>query len=416
MPTESPREPRPLPEKPDLRHLKDQAKDLVRAGSAPTLAQAQLRLAREYGFPSWPKLKAHVESLQEIGQLKAAIDANDLDRVIALMSRNPALHRAPLGYNNNGPLTWVAECRVPRVPPSDVRLAMARWMLEHGSDVHQGGDGPLMRAALDDTRLPMANLLFEYGADPNAVWNGTYPVIFAPCETLQLRSLALLIERGADMHVVDAEGGTCVRMLIGTYWRNPQGKHACLEVFAAAGYRFPDTAPLAVHRGRIDLLAALVDRGPALLERRFRDTEMFPPELGGVGLHVAPLDGGTLLHMAVEYQETAIAEWLIARGADVNARAAVDNDGFGGHTPLFHTTVTLAIQADDTLARLLLRNGADPTLRATFRKQLIDMEDGEQGQPREYRDVTPVGFAEQFQVPDWVDEAAVAAIREWGGN
>jgi hypothetical protein len=29
--------------------------------------------------------------------------------------------------------------------PSPVRLAMAEWMLTHGSDVHQGGDGPLMR-------------------------------------------------------------------------------------------------------------------------------------------------------------------------------------------------------------------------------------------------------------------------------
>ena len=34
--------------------------------------------------------------------------------------------------------------------PSEARLAMARWMIENGSDVHQGGDGPLMRAALAD--------------------------------------------------------------------------------------------------------------------------------------------------------------------------------------------------------------------------------------------------------------------------
>ena len=46
MPTESSRS---LPEKPDLRHLKDQAKDLVRAGDSPSLAKAQLRLAREFG-------------------------------------------------------------------------------------------------------------------------------------------------------------------------------------------------------------------------------------------------------------------------------------------------------------------------------------------------------------------------------
>src|SRR5688572_8794006 len=109
--------PLPLPDSPDLRHLRDQAKDLLRAGEAATLARAQLAVARRYGFPSWPKLKAHVELLQEAGQLKEAIDRNDLPCVKELMTRNPALHRAPLGYNKNGPLTWVAECRIPREAP-----------------------------------------------------------------------------------------------------------------------------------------------------------------------------------------------------------------------------------------------------------------------------------------------------------
>src|SRR5687768_2310760 len=90
-----------------------------------------------------------IESRDGIGQLKAAIDANDLERVKQLMTRDPSLHAAPLGYGEDGPLTWVAECRVPWESPSEARLAMATWMLEHGSDVHQGGDGPLMRAALN---------------------------------------------------------------------------------------------------------------------------------------------------------------------------------------------------------------------------------------------------------------------------
>jgi ankyrin repeat protein len=293
---------------------------------------------------------------------------------------------------------------------------MARWMIENGSDVHQGGDGPLMRAALDDMRIPMTTLLLEHGADVNALWNGSYPIICAPCETLQPHSLKLLIERGADMNAVSSDYGNCIPMLIGTYWRNPEGKHDCLEVFAAAGFPFPETAPVAIHRGRIDLLAALVDREPALLHRQFRATEIYPPELGGIGLHVAPLDGGTLLHMAVEYQEEKIAQWLIDHGADVNARSEIDADGFGGHTPLFHTTVTLSVKADAALARLLLRNGADPKLRATFRKQLSWEGDKEKEQMREYHDVTAVGFAKQFQVPEWIDEAAIAAILEHGGE
>ena len=92
-------------------------------------------------------------SNEEIGQLKQAIDRNDLDQVQGLMTRNPALHRAPLGY---GRMVRSPGCRVPRAlgGAGPARLAMARWMIENGSDVHQGGDGPLMRAALrgDESR------------------------------------------------------------------------------------------------------------------------------------------------------------------------------------------------------------------------------------------------------------------------
>jgi hypothetical protein len=148
MSTDSAEIPRSLPDRPNLRHLKDQAKELLDSVGAESLSEAQFKIARSYGFSSWPKLKAHVDSLNEIGQLKNAIDTNDLKRVKTMMMRNPALHRAPLSYGKNGPLTWVAECRVPWEPPNQARLAMAEWMIDNGSDVHQGGDGPLMRAAL----------------------------------------------------------------------------------------------------------------------------------------------------------------------------------------------------------------------------------------------------------------------------
>ena len=147
MSTDPQAAPRPLPDRPNLRHLKAQAKDLLKAGTAKSITDAQCQVARLYGFASWPKLKAHLESLKETGQLKQAIDRNDIEHVKTMMTRNPALHRAPLGSGKDGPLTWVAECRVPREPPSPTRLEIARWMIENGSDVHQGGDGPLMRAA-----------------------------------------------------------------------------------------------------------------------------------------------------------------------------------------------------------------------------------------------------------------------------
>ena len=139
------------------------------------------------------------------------------------MSGNPSLHRAPLGYGNNGPLTWVAECRVPWEPPGPTRLAMAQWMIDHGSDVHQGGDGPLMRAALVGHSIPMMELLVANGANVNAYWNGHFPIIFAPCETVDAQALGWLLDHRADpMCGGRGDGTTALDYVIGTYSRSAQ--------------------------------------------------------------------------------------------------------------------------------------------------------------------------------------------------
>src|SRR5262245_12685203 len=56
-----------LPEHPNLDWLKNRAKEKLRQlrAAQPTakLAQAQLAVAREYGFPSWRKLKQHVDTI-----------------------------------------------------------------------------------------------------------------------------------------------------------------------------------------------------------------------------------------------------------------------------------------------------------------------------------------------------------------
>src|SRR5262249_37136170 len=264
---------RPLPDRPSLRHLKLQARDLLKSGGAASLTAAQFAIARSYGFPSWPALKAHVDSLQEVGRLKQAIDANDLDRVVALMTRNPALHAAPLGYGKDGPLTWVAECRVPFEPPRPERLAMARWMIAHGSDVHQGGDGPLFRAALNDDRLAMMDLLVAHGADVNARWNGWFPILFSPCEALAPASLRWLLDHGADPNCAAPWGGVTHSALdyaISTYARGPR-LHACVDVLLSAGAatKYDEPALVDLLRGRLDALEDHLERDAPLVHRRF---------------------------------------------------------------------------------------------------------------------------------------------------
>ena len=43
-------------------------------------------------------------------------------------------------------------------------------MIETGSDVHQGGDMPIGRAALPGERIPMMELLVRHGAGVNGDW------------------------------------------------------------------------------------------------------------------------------------------------------------------------------------------------------------------------------------------------------
>jgi ankyrin repeat protein len=408
MSTEPNRAPEALPDPPNLRHLKGQAKDLLKAGSATSVADAQFQIARLYGFGSWPKLKAHVESSEEVAQLKHAIDTNDFEHVQTMMTRNPALHRAPLGYGNDGPLTWVAECRVPWGPPSAARLAMAEWMITHGSDVHQGGDGPLMRAALNACRIPMMELLVERGADVNALWHGHFPIIFSPCESLDPAALKWLLDHGANPnppdHACEISGdaypGTALDYVIAGYARSLERLSTCIDLLLQAGgeTRYNIPAVLAVLRGRLDDLAKLMDAEPGLVNQSFPKLDC-----GQTGGRSLLLQGGTLLHVAAEYCNLAAATLLLDRGADVNARATVDKAGIGGQTAIFHA----ATQSGDDglpLTGLLLQRGADLGLRVKL--------PGSYERPGEVVECTPLAYALLFGGDR--QRKTVALLREWG--
>ena len=71
-------EPRLLPDRPDLRHLRQEAKRRRQAGEFSSIALAQLAVAREYGFRSWPRLKFHLEAVTlEASERAAALIASD---------------------------------------------------------------------------------------------------------------------------------------------------------------------------------------------------------------------------------------------------------------------------------------------------------------------------------------------------
>jgi hypothetical protein len=172
---------------------------------------------------------------------------------------------------------------------------------------------------------------------------------------------------------------------------------------------------MALHRGRIDLLERHLATDPALLGRCFSHADIYPPALGcgdeasRSGLHGTPIAGTTLLHLCGEFGEVEIAQWLLEKGTNPNATAEIDADGFGGHTPLFNTVVTLARAQRDRITALLLGAGADPDVRASLRKQLRFAADESL---HEYTNVTPREWGEQFHAPDMVNRDAMRALLE----
>jgi ankyrin repeat protein len=157
-------------------------------------------------------------------------------------------------------------------------------------------------------------------------------------------------------------------------------------------------AVLAVLRGRLDELAKLMDAEPGVLNQSF-------PELdcGQTGGRSLLLKGGTLLHVAAEYGNVAAVALLLDRGADVNARATIDETGIGGQTAIFHAVSQFG-DGGLPVTQSLLERGANVSLRVKL--------PGPYERPGEIVECTPLGYALRFG--DDGPKRTVALLREWG--
>ena len=95
------------------------------------------------------------------------------------------------------------------------------------------------------------------------------------------------------------------------------------------------------------------------------------------------LQGATLLHVAAEYGSPEAAALLLDRGADVNARATVDEAGAGGQTAIFHA-VTQFEDGGLPITQLLVERGADLAVRVKI--------PGDYERPGEMVECTPLGI------------------------
>ena len=288
---------RELPARPNLEHLKNQARTLLRQGLAadasaigrfaafgvttttPKLADALHIIAREYGFDTWPALKLHIDVASEepVEALTGAIKANNPSLVRDVLVRHPSLKsriNEPLpNYSFDTP-PIVAAVQKENREIIDV-------LLNAGANVNQRtGWWAGSFGVLDCASSELADYLIAHGAvvdihaaarlgkidhirellasDPQLVHarggDGQLPLHFAA--TVEIA--ALLLDHGADINACDidhestaAQYMACSRQYL--EWREP--------------YRH-DVARFLISRGaQTDILMASAIGDLALVER-----------------------------------------------------------------------------------------------------------------------------------------------------
>lgn len=375
------------------RHSKLRKLDNSAIASQFKLTDAQLVIAREYGYSSWTQLKERINANTATGLLLQAIEADDRDAVVRLLRAHPNLLHIPLWSGNWGPpMSHAANLG---------KLEIIKAVSALGAQDHQHA----FDRALLQGKLETARWLYDHGAKlvPG--------IVMGACECLNPAGLGFLAELGAPFTDKKGDRLAPLALVLETYGRNPKGKHAVLEIFARQGCVFPDTPIMAVHRGDVKRLKQFLKGDSDLVHRRFSLLEIYPPELGcskdgRSGMHWTPIDGTTLIHVATDFNEMEIFELLLAHGSDVNARAKVDAEGFGGHTPIYNAVISHG-SYQGAMARKLLERGASTSVRVSLRK-FLDWCDT----PRwhEARDVSPAEWAKGFPEKGWINLEALRLI------
>jgi ankyrin repeat protein len=325
-----------LPERPDLDQLKKQAKDLlndIRAGDAEALARvpendranfaladAQRVLAREYGFPSWTKLKERVEmsgpAIAARSLIQASLHGNS-EKVEAILREYPRLSRAGL---------HVAAVLGDAVGVRD-------W-LRHDPSLATKASGesnwtPLLSACVgrvggnDESRADCVRQLLAAGANPNDHWvDASFPNAKLPA-------------------------------LYGATGINNYPQTARVLLAAGANPNDGESVYHAAERNHVASLEALLESGADLSQRneQWSNTPLY----------------FLLGHAATTRQAEAARAgivWLLEHGANPNVTAYGE-----GEVPLF-----AAIRGgwDAGLFEIFLQHGADARAQRKDSYRLID--------------------------------------------
>lgn len=134
--------------------------------------------------------------------------------------------------------------------------------------------------------------------------------------------------------------------LLGEYTRSPRFKE-CVRIFLDYGFEFENKAVLGVLADLPEFLDSILSFCPEEVHRPI-----------SLPCSYTPLYKVSLLHVCAEFNHTDTAKVLVKHGADINAKAGTDENGFGGHTPIFHTVNQNSNNSEEML-NFLLEKGAD---------------------------------------------------------
>ncbi len=389
-----------LPEKANLEHLKKQAKQLLKEhkageqqscnrikeyhprfsklteldirGAKFTLQDAQLTIANEYGFTSWPKLVATINPPDKQQLMFDASNRGDLSEVKRLIN----------SYNfAKGEL--------------DLPLGRATCNMRGGKEAE-------FRAC--------AEYLIDQGADVNGEYGDNYgPIILGSCEFQNPVGLKYLIDHGATVNVPERitkypATNTPLNMVLGTYSRKTTEKHHCLDLLIEAGAHYEDGPVMDIHRGRSSDLKERLIENPDLLHAHFN------LEYG----NYLTLYGVSLLHIAVEFIEKECVDVLLSEGADINTKANIGENGVGGQTPLYHVIGGNQGRCYPLFEHLIAK-GPDLTVIAYIQGDVIVHHEQDHTYD-EVLELTPLGYALRYEhEPTWREASREAAkLRELG--
>ena len=170
-----------LPARANLEHLKNEAKQLLKTMRSQSpgarLAEAQLSVACSYGFPSWRKLKAHVDALHDFGQqLVNALHIGDLETMRRILDAHPDLVNAGMDLPRHDRPSDTVAMRLIYMAIAEAKVDVLRLLIERGADLNaRNADGRLpLHDCFELDHDDYAKILLDAGAVPDVCATTVY--------------------------------------------------------------------------------------------------------------------------------------------------------------------------------------------------------------------------------------------------